>query len=54
MSMGPVSCAGSRETGGVRSPRPLDVHSEFETQLSVFMWKQLSPQLGVWIWGKQA
>ena len=40
VSMGPSLWAGSRETGGARNPRPLDVHSECETQLSVFMWKQ--------------
>ena len=34
MSMGPGSWTGSRGTGGARSPRPLDVHSEHETQLS--------------------
>ena len=35
VSMGSVSRAGSRGTGGARSPRPLEVHSEHETQLSV-------------------
>ena len=35
MSVGPGSWTGSRDTGGTRISRPLNVHSECETQLTL-------------------